>query len=120
MERIRIYGKVVNTWKATEEYTRNGETFERPVITQYEIAYKEYDEDGNLVGIGTEDFSRERYRTIDRKQIWTWDGQKRNKGGHRWFDYEGDVTCNLNQLAAVRKLMEKKYNKAAMVQLRTI
>lgn len=54
-----------------------------------EIAYTEYREDGTVKQIGTEDFSAERWSKMPMRFVYTWDGQRRNKGGYRWFDYDG-------------------------------
>ena len=45
------------------------------------IAYREYDsETGELVGVGSEDFSQARWKSeIEGRFIWTWDGERRNK-----------------------------------------
>lgn len=54
----RIYGKVLESW---EHEVAPG----RVRIYQEEIEYKEYDQAGELVGVGSEDFSmdREKKRT---------------------------------------------------------
>lgn len=119
MNTVRIYGKTVNTWKAWETVTVRGEEKEREVIVQREIEYGEYDEEGNLVATGTEDFSRERYRELDTQWIWGWDGEKRNRGGHRSFECMGTIQFNLNQKSNVMKLLRKKYRDQALIQLRT-
>lgn len=112
MKTYRIYGKRVQEWTHEDE---NG----RERLVQVEIEYKEYDEDGDLVGIGTEDFSLERMKkTLVTRFIHTWDGKRRNKGGHRWFDYVGDVTYNKQDGKEVKRHFERKYN-AELVQLRT-
>lgn len=120
MKRTRIYTRTVNTWKCWEPVLIRGQYQEREIVQQYELEYKEYDEEGNLVGTGTEDFSRDRYREIDQKQIWTWDGKRYNRGGHRWFDYVGNVRFNLNDQRSVLLLMKKLHKNATLVQLRTI
>ena len=56
----------------------------------YEIPYVEIRWDGTIKARGTEDFSYKRYwDTVDSGWIWTWDGERRNKGGYRWFDCIG-------------------------------
>ncbi|WP_373262356.1 hypothetical protein [Hungatella hathewayi] len=86
MKTFRIYGKTLNTWFIEDEKGRE-------ILRQVEIAYKEYNECGELIGAGSEDFSRERYnREIVHKQVFSWNGEKRNKGGKRWFDDLGFVT----------------------------
>lgn len=118
-ERVRIYGDTLRTWTSIEEYTFRGEQKEREVIVQRELEYKEYDLDGNLLATGSEDFSTERYREIDSQWLWTWDGNKRNKGGHRWFDCLGLVKFNINTKREALVLMKALHKDAAVVQLRT-
>lgn len=85
MKTARIYGKTINTWRSTDERGRD-------IVTQYEIAYSEYDEEGNLRRTGTEDFSPARLgKQTKYRWIFTWDGKKLNKGGHRWFDGHGPI-----------------------------
>ena len=110
--RIRIYGKTLEKWTAEDERGR-----ER--LVQEEVAYKEYDsETGELVGVGSEDFSMERLHTeMDERWMWTWDGEKRNKGGHRWFECHGTVKFRKSERAAVKKYLQAKH-KAAELQLR--
>lgn len=108
---FRIYGKIIETWTHIDETGR-----ER--TTQYEVAYKEYDETGDLVGIGSEDFSTDRYhKTLLTKMVYTWDGVKRNKGNYRWFDCCGFVTYNRKHVKAVKAYLANKYN-AELVELR--
>lgn len=118
--KVRIYGQIVNTWTAWKTITVRGEEREVEYTTQYEIEYTEYDMDGNVVGIGTEDFSAERYNTTFKSQeIYTWDGKKLNKGGHRWFEYRGFVRYNTEQRKEVKQYLKNKYNNAELVQLRS-
>lgn len=117
---VRIYGKTVNTWKAWETFIWRGQEKEREVITQYEVEYKEYDKDGNLVAVGTEDFSAERARVLDNKWVWTWDGKTYNKGGHRMFDCQGSIKIDLNHTQEVYKYyLRNKYSDATLIQMRT-
>lgn len=111
-ETVRIYGKVVNEWHSFDEQGRK-------VLTQQEIAYREYDADGEPKATGTEDFSIARRRYIRSASVHTWDGQKRNKGGYRWFDYHGNVKYRGNG-QALRKVLEKEYPTAQLIQLRAI
>ena len=114
---IRIYGKVAKTWKQT--VVING--WEHEVTTQMEIKYKEYYLDGKLKSVGTEDFSPERYKNeLVNCQVCTWDGKRRNKGGHRWFDLEGSMTILKRQRKDVKKYLENKYKESEIVELRTI
>lgn len=83
---VRIYGKLLNTWSYTDDEGRE-------IVTQFELAYKDYNsETGDLVAVGSEDFSQERYKTsISWKMVWTWDGVRYNKGGKRAFDFWRDI-----------------------------
>lgn len=111
MKTFRIYGKTLNYWHVEHE---NG----GPLLRQIEISYKEYDEYGELIGAGSEDFSGERYnREIVHKQVFSWDGEKRNKGGKRWFDDFGFVTINKRDSKIVKEYLSNKY-KSTLLQLR--
>lgn len=108
---FKIYGKTVNKWLVTTEQGWD-------VWIQAEIAYKKYDENFELVGEGTEDFSDKRYhKTIVEKRVFVWDGERRNKGGFRWFKYEGWVKFNRKDVSLVKAFIKAKYN-AAEVDLR--
>lgn len=110
--KIRIYGKELNTWKA---YDENG--VER--ITQIELAYSDYEiATGKLVSTGSEDFSRERARNLQKYEVWTWDGEKRNKGGYRWFELQCYCKINRSETAPkdLKTYLSKKYG-AEMVRL---
>ena len=73
---MKIYGKA----KAISQLDG------RPYL---EVEYKEYREDGSLKQTGTEDFSAKRWSKVPIRFVYIWDGQRRNKGGKRWFDYDG-------------------------------
>lgn len=110
-EKIRVYGKTVNRWTSEDEKGR-------VYTTQYEIEYKEYDKEWNLVGAGTEDFSPERlHKEVEAKFVYTWDGQKRNKGGYRWFEAQGHVKVRKSCIKLYKEMVKAKYN-AEMVDLR--
>lgn len=112
---VRTYGRIENTWRAYNEKTGLHE------ITQIEIQYREYSLiDGHMVNRGTEDFSRERKKNIRTAEIWTWDGLKYNKGGHRWWYYEGSITYDRTQTKEMKKLLAIKYPKAKEIQLRSL
>lgn len=127
--KIREYGKTVNKWYSMIEYP-NGRTEER--LTQKEIAYKDYDaETGEIVGCGTEDiqfnvFGGSQSNSKNRMAwlwVWTWDGEKMNKGNHRWFEDQGCFTYrpsgNVREdNKAIKALMKLRYPKAAEIQLR--
>lgn len=98
---MRVYGKKT---KLSEGY--------------YEIEYKEYREDGTLKAIGTEDFSTERYRTLEHRFVYIWDGEKYNKGGHRWFDFVGSVDITEGCLKELKQYIKAKYPQAVVIQAR--
>lgn len=107
--RIRIYGKILEVWTAEDARGRE-------ITTQTEIAYREYDsETGELLGSGSEDFSPARERSeIDCRWIWTWDGDRRNKGGKRWFECHGMIKYRKREKSEVKRYLENKYNSAAL------
>lgn len=109
---VRIYGQTVKVWKSEDERGRS-------IITQKEIAYKEFDpETGEVVGVGTEDFSLERYyREVEEKWLYTWDGQKRNKGGYRWFEGQGQVRYRKQDNKSAKKYYKNRFH-AELVQFR--
>lgn len=110
MKTFRIYGKRLNYWHVEDEKGR-------PILRQVEIAYKEYNEYGELIGVGSEDFSKERYDQIVHKQVFSWDGEKRNKGGKRWFDDFGFVTINKRDSKIVKEYLTKLHG-STLLQLR--
>lgn len=111
--KVRIYGKELNCWTYEDE---NG----RQRARQYEIEYKEYDtKTGEIVGAGSEDFSPERYnKEVKDAFVWTWDGVKLNKGGHRWFEQRGYIKYRRSEAKQVKEYMATKYAGVALVQLR--
>lgn len=112
-EIIRIYGKVLNEWK------NYSEKWHCDIAYQREYAYKDIDATtGEIVATGSEDFSAEREaREIEYKWIYTWNGQKRNKGGYRWFDCQGTIKYRKSGKKAVKQYLKMKYN-AEEAQLR--
>lgn len=102
---VRLYGKTLNRWTAFSE------ALGREIETQTEVAYKEYDsETGDLVAVGSEDFSPSRWRSeVSRKWVHTWDGERRNKGGHRWFDDRGLYSFRKSERKAVVDYLRKVY-----------
>lgn len=107
----RIYGKVLESW---EHEIAPG----RVRIYQEEIAYKEYDQAGELVGVGSEDFSMDREkRELREAWVWTWNGEKRNKGGYRWFELRGTVKYRRNDAKFIKEHFKRIYG-AAVVELR--
>ena len=115
---MKVYGKVVNTWKHWETRIWNGEEREIEVESQYEIKYTEYDENGEKIAVGTEDFSRERYNNLKDYRIFTWDGEKRNNGGYRWFEEEAYVKIDRKNRKNLQSLAGKWFPKAAEISIR--
>ena len=109
---VRIYGKVLERWYNDDEKWGK-------VTTQIEVSYREYDsETGEIVGAGSEDFSIERWhRDLETRWAWTWDGERRNKGGKRWFENHGLVRFRKSEKAEVKRYLQNKYG-AAELQLR--
>ena len=110
---VRLYGKVLNSWKVRDEQ-------DRLILRQLEVEYKDYDiTTGEVVGVGSEDFSADRWnKTIITKEWWTWDGQKRNAGGHRWFDYVGYISYQRGKGREVREYLSKSTPDGYTIDLR--
>lgn len=107
---VRVYGKVLNEWFSTDDYGR-------VILTQTEVAYKEYRENGELKATGTEDFSPVRWNKATKKRwIFTWDGEKLNKGGHRRFEDQGMIRY-AGDTKVIKSILQSKYN-AALIELR--
>lgn len=101
----------MTTFKTYEYKGQSGEYFT--------VKYKEFDENGKQVGFGYEDFSGKRWNsTFKLVEIWTWDGEKLNKGGHRRFDCEGAYLINKDSAKVFKAFAKNAYNSKAMVQVR--
>jgi len=112
---MKIYGKELGRW-TSEEY-RNNRYFTK--VVQRELAYTEYREDGSLKQTGSEDFTPERLKQdTEEKWIWIWDGQKRNAGGHKWWECIGCYRISKGGRKVMEKIIKAKYNDAYMVQFR--
>lgn len=111
MKTARIYGKTINEWYSTDDHGR-------VILTQKEIAYSEYYENGELRATGTEDFSLTRLHS-QTKQRWvsTWDGLSYNRGGHRQFEGRGPIRYS-GEASVVKTVLTKRYPKALVVELR--
>lgn len=109
---VRIYGKVLQTWTATDEAGR-----ER--LTQKEYFYRDYNEQGETIGTGSEDYSPEREReTLLKGYLYTWDGEKLNKGGNRWFDCRGFYIIRKSDRRQFKELMKQEFS-VDVVEFRT-
>ena len=109
---IRIYGKELERWTYDDEKGR-----ERTY--QIEYAYKEYDaETMDICNAGSEDFSLDRWNSeIEKRWVYAWDGNKRNKGGYRWFENQGYIKFRKSEKKLVKEYLRKKYN-AEIIELR--
>lgn len=82
------------------------------------MEYRDYTEDGDIIAEGTEDFSKDRFRSLSCYGIHTWDGRM-NKGGCRRFDFEGLCWILKGHLMETKKLYQKLYH-GKLVQLRKL
>lgn len=116
---FRIYRNIINTWTHIEEIEYRGRIREIERATQYEVEYMEFDvETFEVVAAGTEDFSLDRYhKEILDKIVCTWNGEKRNAGGHRWFERATTTKYRRGDGEHVKAFYKKKYN-AAEIELR--
>ena len=110
---MRIYGKDLMRWIANDETGREH-------LTQIEYAYEELDTQGKRIATGSEDFTPQRLRaqTI-RGYIWTWDGEKRNKGGNRWFDNRGYYRIRKSDRKEFIEMIKRVYG-VEVAEFRTI
>lgn len=108
----KIYGKTIRTW------TEYDEKYGCERICQREIEYKEFYKDTHeLKQTGSKDFTRYTYPEMTTKEVWVWDGERRNAGNKRWFSFEGNVSFSSGDAKSVKEYMGKKYG-AVEVQLR--
>ena len=110
---VRIYGKVLKKWCVEDEVGRK-------ILRQMEIEYKEYDtESGELVAVGSEDFSPARYKAeVRERRVFTWDGEKFNRGGFRWFEDHGVIKFRTCERKLVLDYLKTRYSTEKLVQLR--
>lgn len=101
---MKLYGKVKQIG------TLDGQPY-------LEVEYKEYREDGSLKATGTEDFSANRWASTPIRFVYTWDGERRNKGGKRWFDYEG--AYRIDDPKGLKGYIQKRVPEAVVVDVRT-
>lgn len=118
-ETMKVYGKIINTWKHMTTRIWRGQPQEIETVSQYEIAYKTYDANGEQIEIGTEDFSTERYNsTLKAYRIFVWDGVRYNKGGCRWFDEVLTVKIDRKNRKLLKDLASVWFPKAAEISIR--
>lgn len=118
-EIVRIYGRTLNVWTSEKPHPLiEGRTI--TVQTQCEREYKDYDsETGELVAVGSEDFSAARDRTdVTYKYVHTWDGTRRNAGGYRWFECCGYIKFRTRDRKALKDLLKIRYPEAELIELR--
>lgn len=87
MERIKVYGKKVRVHTVEDGWIKADRIF----FSEWdmcEISYKVYDENGAIVAVGTEDFSRERLLYANLKsavyQLVMDTGEKYPSGNTKW------------------------------------
>lgn len=115
-ETFKVYGKKLNVWKQTEKLSC-GREYDRTI--QVELAYKTFDFNGEIVGEGSEDFSIARMdSSLTYYEIWTWDGEKVNRGGYRWFECQRRVRINRSDLKKLKSVAAKWYPDAALIDIR--
>ena len=97
-ETMKVYGEIINRWMVEDERGRR-------ITRQIEVEYKEYNRNGDLVRIGTEDFSRSRWEeTTCHYHLWGWDGSHYNKGGHRYFERVGSCRISRKDIYKLKQL----------------
>ena len=116
---VKFYGKVIRTWKHwVTRTTLGGKTYEEEAASQYELKYREYLANGELIAAGSEDFSPERRNNLKHYTVYTWDGERRNKGGNRWFEHAMDIVVAPGSKKAALEIVKTWFPTAAMVELR--
>ena len=114
MNKVRIYKDIVNKWDVYDEVKG------RMVTTQYEVSFAEYYTDGTFYRIGTEDFSADRYnKQVRLGWVYTWNGTRRNRGGNRWFDFQGSVQYLKGQAKDVKEFLKTRFPGAEVIDIRT-
>lgn len=106
---VKIYGSIKKVWISDDKR-----------VAQSEVSYKEFRLDGSLKQIGTEDFSTERLHGLKHAMVWTWDGKRYNKGGHRWFEMQEFVWFDKDSRKELKAYLDSKYPDAELIQIRTI
>jgi len=117
-ETMKMYGKILRKWTHMETVNWKGEEREVERTSQYEIGYTEYAGTGEKVGAGTEDFSAERFQNLKYYRVFTWDGQKYNKGGYRWFEEKLVVKIERRNRKLLKELAAKWFPAAAEISIR--
>ena len=117
-ETMKVYGKTLNTWKHMETVDLGWKQYEEERTTQVELAYTEYNANGEKIAKGSEDFSPERVSGLKYYRIFTWDGQKRNKGGCKWFEEARLVKIAPANRKNLKALAAKWFPTAAEISIR--
>ena len=112
---LKMYGKTINCWEHAC-VCKDGSEYMKPV--QYEVAYTEYDRDGNVIRKGTEDFSADRIKNVGHYIIWTWNGVKYNRGGHRFFEAQGSARIERKNVWKLKAIAAKMHPDAAAIDVR--
>lgn len=116
-ETLKVYGKRLNTWGTLDALFDGRQYYSH--IDQVEHKYTEYSFTGEAIHEGSEDFSFQRWDTTTAHyEIWTWDGEKRNAGGNRWFECQRRVRINKADLKKLRAIAAKWFPDAAAIDIR--
>ncbi len=112
---FRIFGKIIN--KEIKTVVRK-DGVERIVPVQYEIAYRDYDDAGNLLAEGTEVFKPLSFwNRLNCFNVWVWNG-KRTRSGRRKFKYMECISYRPSDKKAVYDYIRNKYSSALKVEFR--
>lgn len=117
-ETMKVYGKTLNTWTHMVTVDLGWKKYEEERTAQVELSYTEYNANGDKIGKGSEDFSVERLNSLKYYRIFTWDGEKRNKGGYKWFEEQRLVRINPTNRKHLKDLAAKWFPNAAEINIR--
>lgn len=117
--KVRVYSpNPTQEWKVETDETRCGQKVLRCVQSEY--AYTDYDLNGNIKGIGSEDFSRDRLHTdMITGYVYGWNG-RRNKGGYKWWDCIGFYQIRKTDRQAFLTMMKNTRDAYMEFQFRRI
>lgn len=117
-ETMKVYGKTLNTWTHMVTVNLGWKQYEEERTAQVELAYTEYNASGEKIGKGSEDFSVDRLNGLKYYRVFTWDGEKRNKGGYKWFEEAWMVRINPANRKHLKDLAAKMFPNAAEISIR--
>lgn len=117
MNTVKIFGKVVEEIEGTAFHPGTGE--EIPVIKTVVRKYYEYDENGDIVGVGTYDMTVAENNKLCLYSVNTWDG-KLNKGGKRKFDKQEELLIKKEDIKNMKKIFGNMYKEHNTVEFRKL